>query len=139
MEEVKSACGVLCSGCAAYDAASNGREYQAEVAKAWERIYGLKEPPERISCGGCLGPEADLFYTSVRCAARRCCRTKRLDGCAECPVSSCADLEKAQSVWDGVPRIGASLSQEDFDRYARPYCGHRERLRRWHRGSRGRS
>jgi hypothetical protein len=54
MEEVISACGVLCSGCAAYNAASKGPAFQKEVADAWYRIYGLEEQPERISCGGCL-------------------------------------------------------------------------------------
>ena len=130
MQQQMSACGVLCSGCAAFRAASKGSTYQAEVAGAWENIYGLKESPERVSCGGCLGPEEELFHTSKQCAARQCCRAKGLGGCAGCAKLECDILEKAQSTWDGVPERGASLSQEDFDRYARAYCGHRERLRR---------
>jgi hypothetical protein len=31
-------------------------------------------------------------------------------------------------VWDHVPELSAVLSQKDFARYARPYCGHRRRL-----------
>jgi hypothetical protein len=128
MEEVMSACGVLCSGCGAYMAASKGPAYQKEVADAWHRIYGLKEPASNISCSGCLGPDEKVFHTSIRCAARRCCMSKAFRNCAECSDEACGLLARAQSVWDGVPEIGASLSAADFDRYARPYLGHRARL-----------
>ena len=123
-----SACGVMCSECPAYLAAAKGVAHQRRTVEAWSRIYGLKETPEHISCGGCLGPDEDLFHTSGRCRARQCCRGKGLSNCAECPKESCPDLEKAQAVWDGVPQIGSTLSRADFARYARPYCGHRQRL-----------
>lgn len=128
MDKVMSACGVMCSGCGAYLAASKGPAYQQEVADAWRRIYGLDVASASISCNGCLGPDEDVFYTSVRCTARRCCRSKGFTSCAECPTTGCELLERAQSVWDGVSQIGSSLCAADFDRYARPYCGHRERL-----------
>lgn len=128
MDKVMSACGVMCSGCGAYLAASKGPAYKQEVADAWRKIYGLDEAAANISCNGCLEPDEGVFHTSVRCTARRCCRSKRFTSCAECPQTSCELLERAQSVWDEVPKIGASLSAEDFERYARPYCGHRERL-----------
>lgn len=128
MERVMSACGVMCSECGAYLAASKGVAYQRQVAEAWLRIYGLRGKTEDISCGGCLGADEDVFHTSIRCTARRCCRSRGLNSCAECPEKSCEYLEKAQSVWDGVPEIGSSLSASDFEKYARPYCGHRERL-----------
>ena len=128
METRMSACGVLCSDCGAYFAASKGPAFQQEVADAWHRIYGLNEPAEAISCAGCLGPDESLFHSSVRCTARRCCLEKGFKSCAECSNISCELLERAQSVWDGVPQIGASLSAGDYDRYARPYCGHRDRL-----------
>lgn len=37
-------------------------------------------------------------------------------------------LEKAQSVWDGVPKIAATLSPADLKAYAKPYLDHRRRL-----------
>ena len=123
-----SACGVLCSGCGAFRADSKGNEYQQTVAAAWRRIYGRDEATADISCHGCLGPDEQVFHTSVRCTARRCCMSKGFKSCAECPKNSCDYLERAQSVWDGVPQIGSTLSAEDFERYALPYCGHRERL-----------
>jgi hypothetical protein len=128
MEKLMSACGVLCSECGAYLAASRGPEYQQQVADAWRRIYGRDEATANISCKGCLGSDEDVFHTSIRCTARRCCRSKGFKSCAECPKTLCEYLERAQSVWDGVPQIGLSLSAADFDRYARPYCSHRERL-----------
>jgi hypothetical protein len=128
MNTMMSACGVLCSDCAAYLAKAKGLEYQQQVAGAWRRIYGLNEAASNISCGGCVGPDEDIFHTSVRCAARRCCRGKGLNSCSECPEERCEDLEHAQSVWDGVPGIASSLSSAEFETYARPYCGHRERL-----------
>ncbi len=128
MPRMMSACGVLCSDCPAYLGDAKGAGHQRCTAAAWLRIYGLKETPGDISCAGCLGPDDRLFHTSRTCRARRCCRGKGFAGCAECSVEACADLEKAQSVWDEVPDLAASLSRADFVAYARPYCGHRRRL-----------
>ncbi len=128
MNDVVSACGVICSKCGAYRAASKGSSFQQEVAEAWRRIYGLDEKTANISCGGCLSPDDQVFHTSIRCTARRCCLEKGLKNCGECPVESCPLLERAQLQWDEVPDICANLPAGDFERYARPYCGHRERI-----------
>ncbi len=134
MEKIMSACGVICSDCAAYVAASKGPAYQKEASEAWSRIYGFKTEPEKMSCGGCLSSDDRVFYTSARCTARRCCLSKGFSSCAECPEKSCELLEKAQSNWDTVPEIGAKLSASDFEKYAQSYCGHRERLEEARRG-----
>jgi len=123
-----SACGVMCSDCPAYRGTDRGPAHQRQVAEAWHRIYGLNEPPANIACGGCLGPDEDLFHTMGRCRARRCCLEKGLRSCAECAEVACPALEQAQAVWDSVPALASRLSAADFDRYARPYCAHRERL-----------
>ena len=128
MSHMMSACGVICSECPAYHAAAKGIAHQQKTVDAWRRIYGLSETTEKITCGGCLGPDEQLFHTSGRCMARRCCRSRGFSSCAECPKESCQDLEKAQAVWDEVPQTGATLSPADFDAYARAYCGHRARL-----------
>jgi hypothetical protein len=128
MDEVMSACGVICSGCAAYLASSKGLVYQKEVAEAWKGIYGFDADPARLSCGGCLSPDDQVYPTSVKCTARRCCLNKGLNSCAECSEQSCDLLAKAQSNWDAVPEIGAKLSASDFEKYAQPYCGYRERF-----------
>ncbi len=128
MDTVMSACGVICSDCAAYLAAPKGPSYRKEAAEAWSRIYGFQTEPEKMSCGGCLSPDDRVFYTSVRCTARRCCLNKGSANCAECPEKSCGLLQRAQSNWDTVPDTGAKLSASDFEKYARPYCGCRERL-----------
>ena len=123
-----SACGVWCSECPAFHASGRGIAYQRRVAAAWARIYDLSEPPENITCGGCLGTDAELFHSSRGCAARRCCLSNGFESCAECPQPSCLDLERAQALWDGVPELKATLSRADFATYARPYCGHRRRI-----------
>jgi len=123
-----SACGVLCSDCPAYLGKSKGVAHQKRTAAAWRRIYRLNEPFENVSCGGCLGPEDQLFHSSRRCKAQLCCRSKGFGTCAECSMEGCLVLEKAQSVWDGVPELVKILSSEDFLKYAKPYCGHRQRL-----------
>lgn len=128
MDKIMSACGVLCSDCAAYLAASKGPAYQKEAADAWKRIYGFQTEPETMSCGGCLSADDEVFHTSVTCTARRCCLSKGLGSCAECSEESCELLSKAQSNWDSAPEIGARLSVSDFEKYAQPYCGCRERL-----------
>jgi hypothetical protein len=121
-------CGVICSDCPAYHARSKGLAYQKRTAAAWHRIYGLNEKPENISCGGCLGSDADLFHTSRRCRARRCCRRHEFTTCADCAIQPCTALEHAQCLWDGVPALVSLLSRADFVAYARPYCGHRKRI-----------
>lgn len=128
MATMMSACGVLCSDCPAYQGAAKGVAHQKATAAAWRRIYGLNEPAENISCGGCLGPDEQLFHTSRNCSARRCCRSKGFATCAECSAENCPDLEKAQAVWDEVPKLARILSHEEFVTYAQPYCGHRRRL-----------
>ena len=128
MAKMMSVCGVLCSDCPAYHGNVRGVAYQKRTAVAWQRIYGLNERAENISCAGCLGPDDGIFRTSRSCKARRCCRSKGLSSCAGCPVESCPDLENAQSVWDGVPDLAKTLSRRDFVTYAQPYCGHRRRL-----------
>jgi hypothetical protein len=123
-----SACGVLCSDCAAYRGREKGEAYQCRAASAWHRIWGRQETPEQMACGGCLGPDAEVFYLSIRCWARRCCLANGFSSCAECPVDGCHDLEHAQAVWDDVPAVAATLSPDDRALYAAPYCGHRERI-----------
>jgi hypothetical protein len=118
----------MCSDCPAYLGDVKGIEHQNRTVAAWQRIYGLAEKAENISCGGCLGPDEKVFRTSRKCRARGCCRSKGFASCAECRVEPCPDLEKAQSVWDGVPDIAKTLSRADFVTYAQPYCGHRRRL-----------
>ncbi len=128
MGKMISACGVVCSDCPAYLAESKGPAYQRRVAEAWRRIFGLEEVPASISCGGCLGRDDKVFHTSLDCDARRCSRNKGILTCARCSQEDCEDLENAQSGWDSVPRLSSTLAPEDFDTYARPYIGHRERL-----------
>jgi hypothetical protein len=123
-----SACGVLCTECPAYLGAAKGAEHQQRTVEAWRRIYGLAETAEHITCAGCQGPEAEVFYTSQGCRARRCCRSKGFSSCAECPQDDCADLDRAQAVWDEVPSLVIRLSPADFATCAQPYCQHRERL-----------
>ncbi|MFB3890558.1 MAG: DUF3795 domain-containing protein [Phycisphaerae bacterium] len=123
-----SACGILCSGCPAYRGKTRGAAHQERTAEAWRRIYELGEQPANINCGGCLGPDEGLFHTSIGCKARLCCRSKGLSSYAQCDVDPCPDLQKAQSVWDGVPEIAKRLSEADAATYAAPYCGHRQRL-----------
>lgn len=128
MSSMISSCGVICSDCPAYMAASKGAAHQKRTATAWRRIYGLEETADRISCGGCLGPDEQLFHSSRACAARRCCRSKGYATCAECQAEGCPDLERAQSMWDEVPEIAKALSRPEFVAYAQPYCDHRRRL-----------
>lgn len=123
-----SACGVWCSACPAFQGRAKGPVHQKRTADAWQRIYSLSEAPENISCGGCLGPDEQLFHGSRTCAARRCCRDHLLHSCGECPKRPCEDLERAQALWDGVPQLASTLSHGDFLTYAQPYCGHRRRI-----------
>lgn len=129
MSRMMSACGVLCSDCPAFRDKED-RIDQEETVAAWRRVYGLKQKAEDISCGGCLGPDDQVFHTCRKCEARRCFREKGLRSCAECFVKSCVLLEKAQAQWDSVPQLVEVVSRADFAKYVKPYCNHRERLER---------
>lgn len=125
-----SACGVMCSECPAFHGKEKGLAHQKRTAAAWKRIFRMKVTAADIDCGGCLGEDDRLFRSSLQCKARQCCRAGGFVSCAECSVDSCAELEKAQSVWDGVPQLSKTLTKKDFTIYVQPYCGHRERLER---------
>jgi Protein of unknown function (DUF3795) len=129
MAEMMSACGVLCSGCAAYHGKKKDPEHQKRAAAAWRRIYRLKVTARQMACGGCLAPDEEVFHSSRTCKARNCCRSKGSSSCAACEAAaSCPMLAKAQSVWDGVPKIAATLSPADLEAYAWPYLNPRRRL-----------
>ena len=124
-----SACGVICSACPAYLAGqSNDPADRERVATAWHEIYGLNFGPEAIACGGCLGSDEAVFCTSLKCSARRCCRSRDLASCAECADRPCADLERAQSNWDGLEEKAKSLPESTFKEFVLPYCHARRRV-----------
>lgn len=123
-----SACGVICSDCPAYHAKEKGIEYQQRLAEAWHRIYGLNEAAGSLSCGGCFGPDEEVFHNCRGCDARNCCRSNFFGSCAECPNEDCPDLEKAQSNWEGVPGLIDTLTPAEFAEFALPYCDARTRL-----------
>jgi len=129
MTRMMSACGVKCSGCPAFRDREDRIDREKRVT-AWRRIYGLNQEAENISCGGCLGPDDQLFHTCRKCKARRCFRRKGLRSCVACTVESCALLEKAQAQWDGVAKLVEVVPRADFAKYVEPYCNHRERVER---------
>ncbi|HUL54106.1 MAG TPA: DUF3795 domain-containing protein [Opitutaceae bacterium] len=124
-----SACGVICTECPAYLAGrAKDPAARARVAAAWHELYGLNFAPEAISCGGCFGSDEDLFFTSRQCAARRCCQGRALASCAACADRPCADLERAQSVWDGLEERARTLPGPVFREFVLPYCHARQRV-----------
>jgi hypothetical protein len=129
MTTVMSACGVLCSGCPAFWDKEDRIDRQGTVPSR-RSVHRPKENTEHTSCGGCLGPDDQVFHTCTGCEARQCCRDKALRSCAECFVKSCVLLEKAQAQWDRVPELVQVVSRADFAKYAKPYCNPRERLER---------
>src|SRR5215469_2052468 len=102
MTRMMSACGVLCSGCPAFADREDHVDRQ-ETVPSRRRIDRADEKTQDLFCGGCLGPDDQVFHTCRGCEARQCCRDKGLRSCAECFIKSCALLEKAQAQWDKVP------------------------------------
>jgi hypothetical protein len=124
-----SACGVICSECPACLAGqSNNPAERERVATAWHEIYGLNFGPEVLSCGGCLGSDEAVFVTSRKCSARCCCRSRGLASCAACAARPCADLERAQSIWDGLEERATTLPESVFKEFVLPYCHARQRV-----------
>ncbi len=129
MANMISVCGVICSECPAFVVGQSGDPAARErVAAAWHQLYGLNFGPEVITCGGCQGSDEALFFTSRKCVARRCCRSRTLSSCAACASRPCADLERAQSIWDGLDERAATLPAATFREFVQPYCGARRRV-----------
>ena len=124
-----SACGVICSQCPAFVAGQSADPAaRTRVAAAWHEIYGLSFGPEVITCGGCLGPDEEVFITSRKCAARSCCRARGLANCAACADRPCAKLEQAQTNWDGLEERAPTLPAPVFRAFVQPYCHARQRV-----------
>ena len=73
-----SSCGIYCGACFIYCASRDGGEFLDQVSKQ------TKAPKEQIKCGGCLGPEEELWRNCRKCEIRAYLRKKGLQFCYEC-------------------------------------------------------
>lgn len=73
-----SRCGIYCGACYIICACRDDGEFLDYVSKL------TKTPKEQIRCGGCLGPEEELWKNCRECEARACLKEKSLQFCYEC-------------------------------------------------------
>jgi hypothetical protein len=124
-----SACGVVCSQCGAFVAAKKADPaLQVRVADTWNKIYKLEVKPESVSCGGCLNVDAVPFATCKDCFVRECVLSKGIAHCGLCDQYPCAELERVQAQFDGLEKLAATMSEDDFAEMVEPYCQSRERI-----------
>ncbi|MDH5483023.1 MAG: DUF3795 domain-containing protein [Candidatus Bathyarchaeota archaeon] len=96
-----SRCGIYCDACYVYRAFKDGGEFLDSVSKE------LGVPKSQIRCGGCLGPEEELWQNCRKCRVRACLKEKGFDFCYECP-----EFEKG---CDGYESLFSSCLQRGED------------------------
>ena len=106
-ETLYGVCGLLCSGCPAYEATqANDAAKIAATAKEWSKTYQADIRPEHVWCEGCTTPGRKCMHCA-ECELRRCAQARTLSSCADCSdYSACTLLAGFLSMVPG----GASQS-----------------------------
>jgi len=104
-----SRCGIYCGACYLFRASIDGGEFLDHVSKL------TKTPKEQIRCGGCLGPEEELWKNCRKCETHACLKEKGLQFCYECAKmeGGCEQyerkakgcLERGEDIRDSMRRI----------------------------------
>lgn len=116
-------CGMRCHKCPAFVGNVNGPADQARAAPSWAHYWDVNLPPEALRCNGCLADDSGgLALPQPDCPIRPCATEKGLATCAQCPDYPCDRLRLLMDACDGVvQRFRAAISQEEYDRFIRPY------------------
>lgn len=101
MEQIISACGLLCSECDAFLASQKQDAQEIErIARRWSEQYGSTIPAQAVWCDGCMtGGERACGHVQ-ECEIRSCVVERGLLTCAGCADYAC---EKLQSFLAQVP------------------------------------
>jgi hypothetical protein len=116
-------CGFRCHACPAFEANLKSPADQARAAESWARFFGVRVPPQKVRCRGCLEPNRDgNEYPDRNCPIAPCAAARGLDNCAACGEFPCPKAEERLRSCDEVlARFRGSVSPEDFARFLAPY------------------
>ena len=116
-------CGFRCDLCPAYKDNTETPAERERASTGWSGYFGVKVPPEKIQCRGCLADESAGFeFHDPNCPIRPCAAERGLETCASCTEYPCDKLEprlagfeeRARRAWGEIP-------QEEYDAFFAPY------------------
>ncbi len=121
MQGIVAECGNRCDQCLLYVENFNVAETDAINAGLYKYHHNSTGTPPHYqrACDGCL---SGGYLARQNCPIRECVGRRGLRTCAECEELFCDLLEADMQIIEGaVARYEGNLSQEDYDRYLRPF------------------
>lgn len=109
MEEIISACGLICTECPAYIATLNDDdELRTKTANEWSKMYGATISPDDVNCVGCLEETGRHIGHWDECEIHKCTKERELLNCAYCDDYGC---EKITGFFKMAPEAEKVLSR----------------------------
>lgn len=121
MLEMVARCGNRCDLCPLFKDNFSPDHAEAVNNLLFKYHHGGEGPRPHYTrgCDGCL---SDGYVAREGCEIRHCATTRRISTCADCRNLFCSILESDMAVIEGaLTRFGSSLSQDDYERYFRPF------------------
>ncbi len=121
MHGIVAKCGNRCDQCLLYIENFNVAESDAINAGLYKYHHNSTGTPPHYqrACDGCLSGGC---LARQDCPIRKCVEQRGLRTCAECEELFCDLLEADMQIIEGtLAQYEGSLSQEDYDRYFRPF------------------
>lgn len=123
MNQIISRCGFRCDMCPAFTGNNKTFADQARAGAGWSKYFGLKMPPEKIRCDGCLSQHCGEYdLPDSACPIRPCVLQHGMNTCADCFDYPCEMLEaRMKGVDRAISRFRDKIPQEEFDVFIAPY------------------
>jgi hypothetical protein len=87
-----SRCGIYCGACYVYRAQEDGGAFLEVVSER------LGVPPDEVRCGGCTGPEEELWRNCKKCEVLPCLNGRGIEFCYMCPEFDEGSCEKYERI-----------------------------------------
>ncbi len=122
-EKAITMCGYRCDLCKAYVKNVQKHDQRAELARVWEKYYGLHYAPEEILCDGCRCMKNDARRVDNHCPVRACVMSRQLVSCADCADYPCAifDQRTGLSYQKAQEAQGAAFDGAEYEEFLLAY------------------
>jgi hypothetical protein len=89
------------------------------MCEAWTRYFGSQlQPADITACAGCLQGDGD-----PDCGVRPCAEQKGLENCAHCELFACDKLKPKMNIVDDKVKDLASIPEDDYNVFIKPFVG----------------